>query len=273
MRHPLSISLVTLALIACGHAADDDGNEQAIAKMLESFNSTLRTEPGSEALLRDLGNGAAIPDATPCHHDDEIVALQGRAAPRALRLANGTVNTVWVLVTDQPVCVSQVTPTEDSPVVGMISRFEIIGQPPPADTEIELTGKLSTGNLTQYYAEPNALTVTSGRKIAAPSLGITPAVIDATLVAMQHCLAQLPDVPSGTEIAITPAIRRDVDGCGRQYATIMTPSIGVSAAGEAAAVVETFRAMGCEYAVPTDEDMAKPEGTREIVCRDSRRLR
>ena len=93
--------------------------------------------------------------------------MQGWATSQRLELADGSLRNVWVLVADKPICVEDSITASATPHEMSVSRFQIIGQPPPSDTAIELTGKLSTGNITQYYLEPEAITVMSGRRIAA----------------------------------------------------------------------------------------------------------
>jgi len=104
-----------------------------------------------------------------CSKDGDVVTIQGRATSQPLELADGSLRNVWVLAAAKPICVVDSITASAAPHEMSVSRFQIIGQPPPSDTAIELTGKLSTGNITQYYLEPEAITVMSGRRIAATS--------------------------------------------------------------------------------------------------------
>jgi uncharacterized protein YecT (DUF1311 family) len=104
-----------------------------------------------------------------CHRDGDVVTIQGVATAQSLKLANGSVQNVWLLVTDRPICLLESPNGVDAPLETSVFRIQIIGQAPPSDTALELTGKLSTGNISQYYAEPTAINVISGHRIAAPS--------------------------------------------------------------------------------------------------------
>lgn len=94
-----------------------------------------------------------------CRSADEVVTVHGVAIARPLRLADGSTRTVWVLSLNSPLCVTE-TPGQTR----IVRDVQIVGQPPPPDVEIELTGRLSTGNITQYYAVPTAIAVTGGRR-------------------------------------------------------------------------------------------------------------
>jgi hypothetical protein len=97
-----------------------------------------------------------------CYRDGDVITVQGVATAQALELANGLVRSVWLLATDKPICVVEADTLQQI----RVSRLQIIGQPPPSGVAIELTGKLSTGNITQYYAVSTAIDVISGRRIA-----------------------------------------------------------------------------------------------------------
>ncbi len=104
-----------------------------------------------------------------CHRDGDVVTIQGVATAQSLELANGSVKGVWLFVTDRPFCVIESPDGVDAPREISIPRLQIIGQPPPPGATIELTGRLSTGNISQYYAVSTAISVISGRRIAVPS--------------------------------------------------------------------------------------------------------
>jgi len=107
--------------------------------------------------LLALASAASAADDKACLEQGDQVTLQGRAHAEPLTMANGTKQQVWIFET-APVCVEAESTT----------RFQLIGKPPPAGKSIELVGVLSTRNVTQYYAVPNALTVTSGKVVPAP---------------------------------------------------------------------------------------------------------
>lgn len=104
-----------------------------------------------------------------CFKEGDVVTIQGTATAQSLELADGSLKNVWVLVANKPFCILDSVTAPSAPHAMSVSRFQIIGQPPPSDTPIELTGKLSTGNIAQYYLEPEAINVISGRRIAATS--------------------------------------------------------------------------------------------------------
>lgn len=105
--------------------------------------------------------------AAGCYNEGDSIVLKGTASIQPLELANGKTNTVWVLTPTSPICVTELASDSGKPKQANVSRLQIIGTPPPANILIELSGTLSTGNFTQYYAEPTAIKVTSGRRIAA----------------------------------------------------------------------------------------------------------
>jgi uncharacterized protein YecT (DUF1311 family) len=152
--------------------------------------------------------------AVGCHRDGDVVTIQGAAISQSLELANGSVQSVWLLVADRPICLLESSNGIDAPRETSVSRFQIIGQAPPSDTAIELTGKLSTGNISQYYAEPTAISVISGHRIAAlspPNAPLNSSKFDANEVAAlldkgDSAAASPPSTP-----AMPPNKQRDDD--------------------------------------------------------------
>jgi hypothetical protein len=116
------------------------------------------------------GNSPVHEGTAKCYRDADVVTLRGIAYPQSLKMADGSVKVVWILTTKNPVCVVQSLPWDDAPRRANVTRVQVIGTPPPAGATLELRGKLSTGNVTQSYAEMTAIEVTSGRRIGtAPS--------------------------------------------------------------------------------------------------------
>jgi hypothetical protein len=115
-------------------------------------------------LLATLGMGAA--NAANCYRNGETVTLQGNAVRQYMKMGDDSTKGVWVLALDEPVCVIDKETSEDTQGRLMVSRVQLIGTPPPEEVSLELTGKLSTGNLSQYYIVPTALWVQKGRKVA-----------------------------------------------------------------------------------------------------------
>ena len=99
-----------------------------------------------------------------CFADGASITVTGAAVPRRLVLANGNVSEVWLLMLDRPLCVLGAQ-DGDLSRASNVQSLQIVGQRPPTDSKIELDGRLSTVNVTQYYAVPTAITVSAGRRI------------------------------------------------------------------------------------------------------------
>jgi hypothetical protein len=148
--------------------ADWDAFDKWIHHLGPRPNFSVVSSPVPTAAGRTQPPSQAKPKTAGCYRDGEIITIQGVATAQSLELANGSMQKVWLLVTDRPVCiVESITGTDTSQRIS-VSRLQIIGQPPPAGVAIELTGKLSTGNITQWYAESTAIVVNTGRRIEAP---------------------------------------------------------------------------------------------------------
>jgi hypothetical protein len=100
-----------------------------------------------------------------CQKDGDLITIQGIATAQSLELANGSTKSVWLLATDRPICVVESEDGIADPQERNVSRLQVVGKPPPTGVAIELKGKLSTGNITQYYAESTAIVVTGWRRI------------------------------------------------------------------------------------------------------------
>jgi hypothetical protein len=124
--------------------------------------------------LAALSAQAGPYQAAECHRDGDVITIQGTATAQSLELANGSVRNVWLLVTDKPICIVASEDGVEKPHEISVSRVQIIGEPPPLAVSIELTGKLSTGNITQYYAAPTAIQVQSDRRIATTPTTVPP---------------------------------------------------------------------------------------------------
>ena len=118
-----------------------------------------------------------------CYADGASITITGTAVQRRLILASGNVSQVWLLMLDRPICVLG---AEDGNLsrASNIQSLQIVGQRPPTDGKIELAGRLSTVNITQYYAVPTAITVSAGRRINGPAAqAASPPKFDANEVA------------------------------------------------------------------------------------------
>jgi len=126
----------------------------------------VRASRIADALFLAISLSPCIVEAaTICLHDGERVTLQGIASSAHLTMANGSATTVWVIEIQDGICVDQPTAESQEGGRATIRRFQVIGPPPPPGVPIELIGTLSTGNVTQSYAVPNAIKVLSGRKL------------------------------------------------------------------------------------------------------------
>lgn len=100
-----------------------------------------------------------------CVSDGQQIALRGIATQIPLKMADGQMNTVWVITTDAPVCINEKNSTNSIKNRAQVRQFQVMGFPPPAGEPIELTGKISTGNSLNTYVVPDALRVINGRKL------------------------------------------------------------------------------------------------------------
>ncbi len=168
----------------CGLVGKNDAPMEVLASSKPCMVSAIRDRIAFlavESLEKPAHNPPSARSATPskslasneapsapgvkCYSNGDTITLQGIARPQPLELADNSIRTVWVLTVDNPICVLDVDANggQDSHV----TLVQIIGSPPPTGTEIELAGTLSTGNITQYYAVPTAISVIRGRRIAA----------------------------------------------------------------------------------------------------------
>ncbi|MEG3135512.1 hypothetical protein SC206_18300 [Rouxiella sp. T17] len=106
---------------------------------------------------------SSFPALSDCHDPGPIV-LKGTASKEALIMADGKTSYVWIFTTPNPICIRELN-GDDSKYNKEVSRFQILGSPPPVGIPLELTGSLSIENVTQYYAVPDAITVTKGKKL------------------------------------------------------------------------------------------------------------
>jgi hypothetical protein len=120
-------------------------------------------------LLAAASIAASSASASACHADGEEITVRGTAFPQPLQMADGSFQKVWVLELTAPFCVIG-SDENGLPVEEHVSRMQVVGTPPPNAVLIELKGKLSSDNVTQYYAEPTAIVVKSGRKISGVAL-------------------------------------------------------------------------------------------------------
>jgi hypothetical protein len=94
-----------------------------------------------------------------CLEDGKNVTLRGSVGPQTIKLADGSDHTVLILDTPEAMCINEVDPNTARMERSTASRFQIVGPAPLGGSPREITGKLTTSNVTQYYAVPNAIEV------------------------------------------------------------------------------------------------------------------
>jgi hypothetical protein len=104
--------------------------------------------------------------AAPCYTDGDVVTLEGKATRAAPRDADASAKPAWVLTLTSPVCVLTAGTGQSAKQQSTISAVQIIDAAPTENTRIQLTGKLVTGNLSTYYAVPNAIWVLKERVLS-----------------------------------------------------------------------------------------------------------
>jgi hypothetical protein len=103
-----------------------------------------------------------------CFKDGDVITVQGTAASDSLELADGSRKSVWLFTPYRPICITESQDGIAEPKAHSVDMLQVVGKPPPPTAvPIELKGKLSTRNITQYYAVSTAIAVTSGRRLAA----------------------------------------------------------------------------------------------------------
>jgi hypothetical protein len=115
-------------------------------------------------LLGTMLAGAAI--AAPCYNDGDVVTLEGKATHQATRETDASAKPAWVLTLANPVCVMTAGAGINAKQQSTITAVQIIDSVPTENARIQLTGKLVTGNVSAYYAVPNAIWVMKERVLS-----------------------------------------------------------------------------------------------------------
>ena len=160
------------------------------------------------AFCRDVLNASkGAPAASGgCYNHGDVITVQGVATAQPLKLANGQVTQGWVLVTDRPICLMKSSEGNNASHEIGVSRLQIVGQPPPVGVLIELTGRLSAGNISRD-ADLTALVVISGHRIAAATpRQVTPSLPAPVSQAPMRAPNSAPEVQAQT--ATTPTTSR-----------------------------------------------------------------
>jgi hypothetical protein len=116
-----------------------------------------------------LASNFALAGGTPpCFINGQEITVKGIATqvPIPQRTADGNTGSVWVLNIDPPICVSEYFAGSTKMNSANIVQIQIIGSPPPPEQIVELTGKLSTENYSENFAIPDAIRVTTGKRLS-----------------------------------------------------------------------------------------------------------
>jgi hypothetical protein len=107
-----------------------------------------------------------LASAAPCYNDGDVVTLEGTAVRQATRETDTSAKPAWVLALSIPVCVLSSATGNTARQESVISAVQIIDAVPTENARIQLTGKLVTGNVSTYYAVPNAIWVLKERVLS-----------------------------------------------------------------------------------------------------------
>lgn len=110
---------------------------------------------------------AIVGDATHCYKEGDMVSLTGMASEEALTMADDSVGQVTIWTLDEPVCVRSMpisSASEDEAEVHFTTRFQLIGRGGVPSARGQVRGRLSTDNVSQYYAVPDAINVDDGSR-------------------------------------------------------------------------------------------------------------
>jgi uncharacterized protein YecT (DUF1311 family) len=148
-----------------------DRNERCglVAKNSAVVDELIGAKPCMVNLIRQRIAGLTRNESlssSGCYNDGDVITVQGAAAAQPLKLANGQVTQGWFLITDRPICLIKFTGGNNASHEISLSRLQIVGQPPPVGVSIELTGRISAGNISRD-TDSTALVVIRGHRIAA----------------------------------------------------------------------------------------------------------
>lgn len=116
-------------------------------------------------LVSTLSLVASDAFAERCYKDGQTITVVGQADSQPLQMADRSIRDVWVLHLKTPLCVSAEYPWTQGAQYESVRQIQILGSPPPRGKDLELKGKLTTGNVTQGYLLPNAIKVIGGRLV------------------------------------------------------------------------------------------------------------
>jgi hypothetical protein len=115
------------------------------------------------ALMMILATDIALGE---CFHDGSLVTVTGIVSEQTRQTADGEKTSVPILVMENPLCVFTSDDDITSSKAISVTRIQVVGTPPPVGAMLELRGRLNAGSGRQDYAEPIAISVVSGRRIA-----------------------------------------------------------------------------------------------------------
>jgi hypothetical protein len=123
----------------------------------------------------------ASASAAPCYSDGDVVTLEGTATRQASRQAASQAASpaasqsqteappakpAWVLSLASPICVDAPAAAQGQRQQSTVTVVQIIDAVPAENARIQLTGKLVTGNVSEYYAVPTAIFVLRQRVLS-----------------------------------------------------------------------------------------------------------
>lgn len=100
-----------------------------------------------------------------CIKDGDKVSLVGVVSTKPTEMADGSYRHIDVLALNKPICVLEEDAESGALRKSMTSEIQIIGKGAHFGDNVELTGTISTDNVSQYYAVPTAIKVASGKKL------------------------------------------------------------------------------------------------------------
>lgn len=127
----------------------------------------------------------ASASAAPCYSDGDVVTLEGTATRQASRQAANQIanqaasqaasqsqteappaKPVWVLSLSSPICVDAPAAAQGQRQQSTVTLVQIIDAVPAENARLQLTGKLVTGNVSEYFAVPTAIFVLKQRVLS-----------------------------------------------------------------------------------------------------------
>ena len=163
-----------------------------------------------------LTTTAPIINAGDCVKDGQKISISGVGITKKLEMADGSLRKVEILNLNNPICAIEEDAESGLPRRVRVTQVQIIGNHSTEGDNVVLTGIISTGNITQYYAVSTAIRVISGKKLPRPQSIVAPIEPGAALYSS-----------TPQDIALTDELVKAVRGahfvCDSVSATIPSP--------------------------------------------------